>query len=65
MKQKKWMIVAGVVLLSLLILYLVNLGYHRFIHQKPPETTGEASQPTGAPARPGGGVKGAGRNACR
>jgi len=47
MKQKKWMIVAGVVLLSLLILYLVNLGYHRFIHQKLPAATGEAPQPSG------------------
>ena len=47
MKQKKWMIVAGIVLLSILILYLVNLGYHRLIHQKPSETTGEAPQPSG------------------
>ena len=47
MKQKKWMIVAGALLLSLLILYLVNLGYHRLIHQKPSETTGEAPQPSG------------------
>ncbi len=47
MKQKKWMIVAGALLLSFLILYLVNLGYHRFIHQEPPETSGEGSQPSG------------------
>jgi Cu(I)/Ag(I) efflux system membrane fusion protein len=47
MKQKKWMMVAGAVLLALLAGYLIYLGYHRFSHTKSPAAAGETMQPSG------------------